>query len=79
MNQGTTSHHLSEVLELRADRELAREYFKAALAALSGSETESAGVLALRTLIEAFGDLYELADEAEIPSEQVRSAISRLG
>jgi len=47
------SHHKREVAELSADRELAVEYLKAAMSSLDDPEDRAAGLLALRTVVEA--------------------------
>ena len=43
------SHHAIEVDELRADRELAVEYLKAAMESLDDPDDRAAGLLALRS------------------------------
>jgi len=53
--KGVTSHHDREVVELRADRDLAVEYLKAAMAELDNPEDRGACLLALRTDAEAYG------------------------
>ena len=42
-------HHEREVAELRADRELAVEYLKAAMESLDDPDNRAAGFLGLRT------------------------------
>jgi DNA-binding phage protein len=54
---GVASHHDCDVAELRADRELAVEYLKAAMAELDNPEDRGACLLALRTVAEAYGGL----------------------
>lgn len=49
---GAVSHHEREVAELRADRELAAEYLKAAMESLDNPDDRAAGLLALRTVAE---------------------------
>jgi len=44
------SHHEREIAELRADRELAVEYMKAAMESLDNPDDRAAGLLALRTV-----------------------------
>jgi uncharacterized protein (DUF1778 family) len=51
------SHHEREVAELRADKELAVEYLKAAMESLDDPNDRSAGLLALHTVAEAYGEL----------------------
>lgn len=54
------SHHEREVEELRADRELAVEYLKAAMKSLDNPDDRAAGLLALRTVAEATVDWVRL-------------------
>ena len=51
------THHDREVAELRADRELAVEYLKAAMESLDDPDNRAAGLFALRTVAEAYGGL----------------------
>ena len=53
--EGAVSHHELELAELRADRELAVEYLKAAMESLDNPDDRAAGLLALRTVAEAYG------------------------
>ncbi len=62
------SHYDREVAELRADRELAVEYMKAA-ESLDNPDDRAAGLLALRTVAEAYGGLGAVAAEAGISRE----------
>jgi hypothetical protein len=62
------SHHECVVTELRADRELAVEYFKLSVQALSTKAEAAGGLLGLSTLQEVFGSLKGLAAEAGIPA-----------
>ena len=62
--KGVVSHHAREVAELRADRELAVEYLKAAMADLDSPEDRGACLVALRTVAEAYGGLAEVASAA---------------
>jgi probable addiction module antidote protein len=73
------SHHEREVAELRADRELAVEYLKAAMAALDSPEDRGACLLALRTAGEAYGGLGLVAGEAGISRESLDRALSPKG
>ena len=66
---GAVSHHEKEVAELRADRELAVEYLKAAMEALDDPEARDGGLLALRTVAEAYGGLGAVAAGAGISRE----------
>ena len=76
---GAVSHHEREVTELRAGRELAVEYFKAAMASLDDPEDRAAGLLALRTVAEAYGGLGAVAAEAGISREALYRAHSAKG
>jgi probable addiction module antidote protein len=73
------SHHEREVAELRADRELAVEYLKAAMESLDDPNDRAAGLLALRTVAEAYGGLGAVAAEAGISREALYRALSAKG
>jgi len=73
------SHHEREVAELRADRDLAVEYLKAAMESLDDPENRAAGLLALRTVAEAYGGLGAVAAEAGISRESLYRALSPKG
>jgi probable addiction module antidote protein len=73
------SHHEREVAELRADRELAVEYLKAAMESLDDPNDCAAGLLALRTVAEAYGGLGAVAAEAGISREALYRALSAKG
>lgn len=45
--RGAAAHHERELAELRADRELAVEYLKAAMASLDDPDDRAAGLLAV--------------------------------
>ena len=77
--KSVTSHHESEVVELRADRDLAVEYLKAAMESLDDPENRAAGLLALRTVAEAYGGLGAVAAEAGISRESLYRALSPKG
>ena len=77
--QAAVSHHEREVAELRADRELAVEYLEAAMAALDDPDDRAAGLLALRTVAEAYGGLAAIAAEAELSRESLYRALSPKG
>jgi len=62
-------HYQREVEELRADRELAVEYFKAGMASLDDPDDRAAGLLALRTVAEAYGGLDAVAIDTGISRE----------
>lgn len=72
-------HHQREVEELRADRELAVEYLKAAMESLDDPEDRAAGLLALRTVAEAYGGLAAVAADAGISREALYRALSAKG
>ncbi len=73
------SHHEREIAELRADRELAVEYLKAAMESLDDPDDRAAGLLALRTVAEAYGGLGAVAAEAGISRESLYRALSAKG
>lgn len=77
--KGAVSHHEREVAELRADRELALEYLKAAMLALENPDDRGACLLALRTVAEAYGGLGAVAAEAGISRELLYRALSPKG
>jgi len=73
------SHHDREVAELRADRELAVEYLKAAMESLDNPDDRAVGLLALRTVAEAYGGLGAIAADAGISRESLYRALSPKG
>ncbi len=73
------SHHEREVAELRADRELAVAYLKAAMESLDNPDERAAGLLALRTVAEAYGGLGAVSAEAGISRESLYRALSPKG
>jgi len=73
------SHHDREVAELRADRELAVEYLKAAMESLDDPDNRAANLLALRTVAEAYGGLGAVAAEAGISRESLYRTLSAKG
>jgi len=77
--KATVSHHEREVAELRADRELATEYLKAAMESLDDPNDRAAGLLALRTVAEAYGGLGTVAAEAGISRETLYRTLSPKG
>jgi probable addiction module antidote protein len=77
--KGVVSHHEREVAELSADRELAVQYLKAAMAALDDPNDRGACLLALRTIAEAYGGLGAVAAEAGISREALYRALSPKG
>ena len=76
---GAVSHHEREVVELRADRELAIEYLKAAMQSIDDPENRAGGLLALRTVAEAYGGLGSVAAQAGISRESLYRALSAKG
>jgi probable addiction module antidote protein len=73
------SHHEREVAELRADRKLAVQYLKAAMESLDDPDDRAAGLLALRTVAEAYGGLGAVAAEAGISRESLYRTLSPKG
>ena len=76
---GVVSHHTAELAELSANRELAVESLKAAMESLDNPDDRAAGLLALRTVAEAYGGLVAVASEAEISREALYRALSPKG
>lgn len=76
---GAISHHMREVAELKADPELAVEYLKAAMESLDDPDDRAAGLLALRTVAEAYGGLSAIALEAGISREALYRSLSPAG
>jgi len=60
-------HHECTVKELKADRDLALEYFKLSVQALGNKSEAAGGLLGLATLQEAFASLKALAAQAGTP------------
>ena len=79
IHKAAVSHHDREVAELRADRELAVEYLKAAMESLDNPDDRAAGLLALRTVAEAYGGLGAVAAEAGISRESLYRTLSAKG
>ena len=77
--QVVVSHHDAEIAELRADRELAFACVKAAMQSLDDPDNRAAGLLALRTVAEAWGGLGAVAAEAGISREALYRAFSPTG
>jgi len=77
--KASVSHHDAEVAELRADRELATQYLKAAMESLDDPNDRAAGLLALRSVAEAYGGLGAVAEEAGISRESLYRALSPRG
>ena len=64
--KGAVSHHEAELAELRADRELAVAYLKAAMESLDDPDDRAAGLLALRPELPAVtaSDYFDPARES---------------
>jgi probable addiction module antidote protein len=77
--KGAVSHHEREIAELGADRELAAEYLKLAMESLDNPDDRAAGLIALRTVAEAYGGLGAVAAEAGISRESLYRALSPSG
>ena len=77
--KGAISHHEAEIAELRADRKLAVAYLKAAMASLDDPEDRAAGLLALRTVAEAYGGIALIAEQAGLSRESLYRALSPKG
>lgn len=77
--KAAVAHHAREVAELREDRDLAVEYLKAAMESLDDPDDRAAGLLALRTVAEAYGGLGAVAAEAGISRESLYRALSAKG
>jgi len=73
------SHHAAEIEELRADRELAVEYLKAAMQSLDDPDNRAEGLIALRTIAEAYGGLASVARGAGISREALYRSLSPTG
>ncbi|MBN8765212.1 MAG: putative addiction module antidote protein [Thiobacillus sp. SCN 64-317] len=73
------SHHEAEIEELRADRELAIAYLKAAMEELDDPNNRAAGLLALRAVAEAYGGLGAVASQAGISREALYRSLSPKG
>lgn len=77
--QAAVSHREREIEELRADRALAVAYLQAAMQSLDDPEDRAAGLLALRTVAEAYGGLSAVAAQAGISREALYRALSPNG
>jgi probable addiction module antidote protein len=77
--KAAVSHHEREIAELRAGRVLAVEYLKAAMQSLDDPDDRAAGLLALRSVAEAYGGLGLVAAEAGISRESLYRALSPKG
>ncbi len=77
--KAAVSHHGREVAELRADRELAVEYLKAAMESIDNPDDRAGALLALRAVAEAYGGLSSVASQAGISRESLYRALSAKG
>ncbi len=77
--KGVVSHHDREVAELAADHELAVAYMKAALESLDDPDDRAGGLLALRTVAEAYGGLGAVAAKAGVSRETLYRTLSPTG
>ncbi len=77
--KAAVSHHEREVAELRADRELAIEYLKAAMESIDNPDDRAGALLALRAVVEAYGGLGSVASQAGISRESLYRALSAKG
>lgn len=73
------SHDDREIEELKADRELAVEYLREAMEALNDPDDRSAGLLALRSVVLAYGGMTSVAADAGITREALSRALSANG
>ena len=67
--KASVAHAEETIKELRADRQFAVEYLKAALEELDDPDNRSAGLLALWDVAEAYGGLGAIAAQAGISRE----------
>lgn len=77
--KASVSHTEETIKELRADRELAVEYLKAAMEELDDPNNRAAGLLALRDIADAYGGLAAIAAEAGISREALYRSLSAKG
>lgn len=75
----SVSNTEATIAELRADREFAVGYLKAALEELDDPNHRAAGLLALRDVAEAYGGVALVAQEAGITREALYRALSPSG
>jgi len=75
----SVSHTDETIKELRADRQFAVEYLKAALEELDDPDNRSAGLLALRDVAEAYGGIGMVAEQAGISREALYRSLSPKG
>ncbi|WP_414702944.1 DNA-binding protein [Polaromonas sp. UBA4122] len=78
LSQQEAIEHLG-IKELRADRQFAVAYLKAALEELDDPDNRAAGLLALRAVAEAYGGLGMVAAQAGISREALYRSLSPKG
>jgi probable addiction module antidote protein len=76
---GAVSHREALIKELREDREMTIQYLREAMESLDNPDDRSAGLLALRTVAEAYGGLASVAKEAGISRETLYRTLSPKG
>ena len=72
-------HDEYEIQELKADREFAMLYLKEAMAALNDPNERGAGLLAIRSIAQAYGGLTEIAKVAGLSRESLYRSLSPQG
>jgi probable addiction module antidote protein len=77
--KSAVSHDEMEITELRSDHDLAVAYLKAAMESLDDPDNRAAGLVALRTVAEAYGGLAIVAADASISRESLYRALSPKG
>lgn len=77
--KASVSHTEETIQELRADRALAVEYLREAMAELDDPNNRAAGLLALRDIASAYGGLGAIAVEAGISREALYRSLSPKG
>lgn len=75
----SVSHTDETIKELRADKQFAVEYLKAALEELDDPNNRAAGLLALRDVAEAYGGIGMVAEQAGISREALYRSLSPKG
>ena len=76
---GAVSHNVREIEELRADRELTAEYFKAAIEALSNPAGRAAGLAALGTIVRLLAEEGDAKPLNHIDQAWIALAQHRVG
>ena len=75
----SVSHTDETIKELRADRQFAVAYLKAALEELDHPDNRAAGLLALRDIAQAYGGFEMIAAQAGISRETLFRSLSPKG